>query len=90
MVSWGFAFKKGAVIFAWSILWTIVFGVFLVIAGVVGLFGIWGATDLMAALGGVIGGIIIAIVGAIIYQILLYATILKITMESTLEEAKKP
>ena len=90
MVSWGFAFKKGAIIFLWNILWTIVFMVFVGIGMGVGLFAVILADNPMQALGGAIGGMVIVVIGGIIYQILTYATIFKITMESTLEEAKKP
>jgi len=96
MVSWGFAFKKGFIIFLWSIVWIIVGTV---IGSIIGGAGFFGA--LMSEMGkttpnwgNVMAGFVLAMVGfaigGIITTILVYATILKITMESTLEEAKKP
>lgn len=94
MVSWGFAFKKGAIIFLWSIVWGIIGGVIFAIIGGAAWFGaigaimadpanpdlsaIWGAMGLMIA-GGVIGGLI--------SQIGLYATLVKKIVE-TVQELK--
>lgn len=37
MVSWGFAFKKGFIIWLWSIIWSIV-GIFALIVAITGLY----------------------------------------------------
>lgn len=89
MVSWGFAFKKGAIIFLWSIVWTIIYLVFLGIAGIVGFSLILFLEDPIQKLATVIGGFTIVVIGTIIYTILMLATIVKISAESALEEAKK-
>jgi hypothetical protein len=96
MVSWGFAFKKGFIMFLWSIVWIIIGTIIGAVIGGAALFG-----TLMSEMskttpdfGVIMGGFVLAMVGfaigGIISTILVYATILKITMETTLEEAKKP
>jgi len=89
MVSWGTAFKKGAIIFLWGIVWTIIYLVFFGIAAVLGFAMFIGTQTLSEALTVAIGGFVVVVIGTIIYAILMLATIVKITMESTLEEAKK-
>jgi len=86
---WGFAIKKSAKIFLLSILWTIVFGAFVAVAVAVGLFSVLSAPNIMQGLAGATGALAIVAVGAIIYTILIYATIFKITVETTLKEVKK-
>jgi hypothetical protein len=86
MVSWGLAFKKGFIIFLWSIVWSIIFGVFLAIALGAGVLAALSSGNLIPA----IGGIVVAMIGGIIYEILMIATVVKITMEATLDEARKP
>jgi len=96
MVSWGFAFKKGFIIFLWSIVWIIVGSIIGSIIGGAALLGTL-MTEMAKTepnFGNIMAGFGLAMVGfaigGIISTILVYATILKITMESTLEEAKKP
>jgi hypothetical protein len=96
MVSWGFAFKKGFIIFLWSIVWIIIGTVIGAVIGGAALFGTLMSEMSKATpdFGVIMGGFVLAMVGfaigGIISTILVYATILKITMETTLEEAKKP
>lgn len=93
MVSWGFAIKKGAIIFLWTIVWGIIGGIIGAALGGTAFIGILmnpaGVTpeSILGAFLGMMAGVLI---GSIITSILVFATILKITMESTLEEAKKP
>lgn len=87
MVSWTYAFKRGLVIWLWTILWGIV-------GGIIAL-GISGGSLIayvsnpsgvgVGAFFGVIAGII---VGALISSIGSYATLVKIILES--EEMRKP
>ena len=88
MVSWGFAFKKGLIIFLWSILWAIVGGVIgLVISGG-SLFAAIPAImrgDVSAVGGAMIGIFAGTIIGSLITSIGVYATIVKITLESVKE-----
>jgi hypothetical protein len=92
MVSWGFAFKKGAIIFLWSIVWGIIGGVIFLIIGGAGWFGAIGAiiadpTDIspiMGAMGLMIAG---GVIGGIISGIGMYATMVKIIVE-TVQELK--
>jgi hypothetical protein len=92
MVSWGFAFKKGLIIFLWTIVWGIIGSVIGFVLGGTALFAIM--TNPPADVGGLLMAMIGIMgafgVGSLITIILAYATIVKITMESTLEEARKP
>ncbi len=87
MVSWGFAFRKGLVIFLWSIVWAII-GVVIssVIAGVavLNILSNRTAANAFASLGIIIAGFI---VGYLIYSIGVYATIVKVTMEGMAQQA---
>jgi len=95
MVSWGFAFKKGAIIFLWSIVWGIIGGViFLLISGAAWL-GAIGAimadptnpaniSAIWGAMGLMIAG---SVIGGIISSIGLYATLVKKIVE-TVQELK--
>jgi len=95
MTTWGFSFKKGLVIFLWSIVWWIVGGI---IAGIIcgmAVLGAWGAlaeaatveeamTTVMGALVLMIAGFLI---GGIISIIGVFATIVKIVTEAV-QQAK--
>lgn len=90
MVSWGFAFKKGFIIWLWSIVWFILAGIISIVISGGSLFVFFtnpSETSLWASIAGMGIGIF---VGMLIYTVFLFATVVKITMESTLEEAKKP
>jgi len=101
MVSWGFAFRKGFTILLWSILWCIVGTVIAAIisgGAIVTIMTNWstyvspttGALD-FNKLGGPLAMLTVGyFIAMIITAVLILATILKITMETTLEEAKKP
>ena len=85
-MSWGFAFRKGFVIWLWTILWGILGGIIaIVISGgaLIAAFmaGTWEAVvgASVAIMAGSIVGILVASIGA-------YASIVKIVTESTLEE----
>jgi hypothetical protein len=92
MVSWGFAFRKGLVIWLWSILWGIV-------GGIIGAFISGGslftfALDPMAyqdpsAMAGMFLGMMAGVfIGALIAAIGMFASVVKIVVEAT-EEAKR-
>lgn len=92
MVSWGFAIKKGVIVFLWTIVWGIVGAVIGMVLGGAAIFGIISnppadTSGLLMALIAIMGAFSI---GSLVTIILSYATIVKITMESTLEEARKP
>ncbi|MFQ5758390.1 MAG: hypothetical protein ACE5IF_01785 [Candidatus Bathyarchaeia archaeon] len=94
MVSWSFAFKKGAIIFLWSIVWGIIGGIISMIIGFAGMMGMLGAiatgdpaqilTAFMGAMGAVIAG---AVIGGIITWIGIFATLVKKIVE-TVQELK--
>jgi hypothetical protein len=90
MVSWGFAIKKGFIMFLWCIVWGIIGSIIAAVISGGSLFTFLmnptaeGAT---LSLIGIMAGVLI---GSLFSSILVFATIFKITMESTLEEAKKP
>lgn len=91
MVSWSFAFKKGFIIFLWSILWGIAGTLIaLVISGGAILAvaldpwaftGLRGVGPALAMFAGIIVGVLVASIGN-------YATIVKITLESV-EETRR-
>lgn len=88
MVSWGFAFKKGLIIFLWSILWGIAGAI---IGGIISGGAFFAVLPAMmggdvSAIGGVLLGIFAgAIVGGLVSSIGVFATIVKITLESVKE-----
>lgn len=90
MVSWGYAFKRGAIIWLWSILWGIVGGIIALIISGGSLLAVVSnpsdSTTWAGAMAGVFAGVII---GALIASIGGFATIVKIVLESA-DEAKKP
>lgn len=88
MVSWGYAFKRGLVIWLWTIVWGIVGGVIaLAISGGSLLALITNPTGSVAA--GAIAGMFAGVfVGVLISSIGNYATMVKIILES--EERQKP
>jgi len=91
MVSWGFAFKKGFIIFLWSIVWGIIGGIItMVIGGSSIVLILTNPSNSNAWIGGLALMVIGSLIGSLIAAVLVFATILKITMESTLEEARKP
>ena len=91
MVSWGFAFKKGLIIFLWSIVWgiagmviaTIISGgaVFMLIMDPTAVTGPAVVGSLLGIFAGILIGVLVASIGN-------YATIVKITLESV-EETKR-
>lgn len=88
MVSWGFAFKKGLIIFLWNILWAIVGGVIGLIISGGSLFAAMPALmsgDTSVVEGAMIGIFAGMIIGSLIASIGVYATIVKITLESVKE-----
>ena len=100
MVLWSYAFRKGFMIFLWSIVWTIVgIVVALIISGgsLFTLFASFGAfssypygyASPSLALGSIIGIFAGIIIGSLVAGIGNYATIVKIVLESV-EETRKP
>lgn len=88
MVSWGYAFRRGLVIWLWTILWGIIGGVIaLVISGGSLLALITNPTGPVAA--GAIAGMFAGVfIGGLVASIGNYATMVKIILES--EETQKP
>jgi len=82
MVSWGYAFQRGLIIWLWTILWDIV--------GIIVAFVISGGSVFALFLnpsegltgGAVLGVIAGAIIGSLIAAIGSYATIVKIILDS--------
>jgi len=90
MVSWMYAFKRGFIIFLWSIVWGIVGGVIIMVFGRSAIFAIIAnPTNTSAWAGGLALFVIGALIGGLISAIGNYATIVKITLES-IEETKRP
>lgn len=93
MVSWSFAFKKGFVIWLWSIVWGIIGGIIGAIISGGSLFTIafnpsaW--TDPGAMAGAFIGMMAGVFIGALIASIGMFASVVKIVVESAVEESKK-
>ncbi len=91
MVSWSFAFRRGFVIFLWSIVWGIAAGVIaLVISGGAILAMVMNPLAFVgpAAAGPALMMVAGIIVGALVASIGNYATIVKITLESVEETTK--
>ncbi len=89
MVSWGFAFKKGFIIFLWTILWGFLGGIIAIAVSGGALIAAIAAGTYEAVLGafaGILGG---TILGMLIASIGTYASIVKVVMESTLEASEK-
>lgn len=95
MVSWGKAFRKGLTIFLWSLVWIIVSSIIILLgAGGLAASTFFGSTSPFEARpasnpGGFVFSLIVLIVGLIIGAIGTYATIVKVIVETALEEAKK-
>jgi len=90
MVSWAYAFKRGLIIFLWSIVWGIVAGAVMLVVGGGAFFAILAnPTNSSAWAGGLTLFIVGAIIGGLISAIGNYATIVKVTLES-IEETKRP
>jgi len=90
MVSWGTAFKKGFVIWLWSIVWLIVSSIIAIAISGGSLFVFLTnptETTFWASIAGIGIGIFI---GMLLYTVLLFATVVKISIEGAIEEAKKP
>jgi len=88
-VSWGFAFGRGFVIFLWTIVWGIIGGVigWVIVSGTVGA----ALTDLSAFATNP-GAFILALflgvfVGALVPLLGIFATIVKVTVESSIQQA---
>jgi hypothetical protein len=92
VVSWTYAFVKGATIFLWTIVWGVVGGVVaLVISGgailsMISNPGIFTSpSGIMGAFAGVFVGVL---VGSLIAVIGNYATIVKVTLESVEQRSR--
>ncbi len=87
MVSWGFAFRRGIVIWLWTILWGIIGAVIAIAISGGSVFAL-----ILNPTGGVAAGAVVGIfvgifVGALISSIGNYATLVKVILES--EEERK-
>jgi hypothetical protein len=90
MVSWGYAFKRGFIIWLWILLWGIIGGVIaLAISGGSLLAYVSNPTSegFTGSMVGVFAGVII---GALIASIGGYATIVKIILDSTEQKQNHP
>jgi hypothetical protein len=82
MVSWGYAFKRGIILWLWMILWGIVGGIIALAIGggslvayILNPSGTMGAGAMLGVFAGVIIGSLIATIGG-------YASMVKIILES--------
>ena len=99
MITWSYAFKKGFIIFLWSIVWGIVGAVIaLIISGgsllamiaSIGSSSSYYGYEPAAAIGSIIGIFAGMIIGSLVAGIGNYATIVKIVLESVEETKKAP
>ena len=88
MVGWGFAFKKGFVIFVWAIVWGLIGGV--IALAIVGgtLFGVLSnPSSVVSNIGAVIAALILAsILSALVASIGVFASIVKVTVEGAVQQ----
>ena len=90
MVSWGYAFKRGLVIWLWTILWGIVGGIIaLIISGGSLIAVVSNPSDSSTWTGAMVGVFAGVIIGSLIAAIGGLAAIVKIVLESA-EETRKP
>ena len=94
MVSWSFAFRKGAVVFLWSIVWGIIGGIVAIAISGGAIFSMFSnpsfysnPSSIMGAVAGIFVG---ALLGGLIAAIGSYATIIKVTLESLEERRAMP
>jgi uncharacterized membrane protein len=91
MVSWGYAFKRGLIIWLWTILWGIVGGIIALIISGGSLFAIVAnPSDSSTWAGAMIGVFAGVLIGSLIASIGSFATIVKIVLESAEEKQKPP
>lgn len=91
MVSWGYAFKRGLIIWLWTILWGIVGGIIALIISGGSLFAIVAnPSDSSTWTGAMIGVFAGVLIGSLIAAIGSFATIVKIVLESAEEKQKPP
>jgi hypothetical protein len=90
MVSWGYAFKRGLIIWLWTILWGIVGGIIaLIISGGSLIAVVSNPSDSSTWTGAMAGVFAGGIIGSLIAAIGGFATIVKIVLESA-DETRKP
>ncbi|MFQ6064455.1 MAG: hypothetical protein ACE5L6_03165 [Candidatus Bathyarchaeia archaeon] len=92
MTEWGFAFKKGFIIFLWSIVWGIVGGIIGAILSGGALFAVItnpaAITDPTAMAGAMMGIFAGVLIGSLIASIGVFASMVKIITEAA-EELRK-
>ena len=88
MVSWGYAFKRGGIIWLWTIVWGIIGSVIALLISGGSLLLLISDPSSTTLAGSIIGIVVGIIVGALITSIGNYAAIVKITLDS-IEETKK-
>lgn len=89
LVSWGFAFKKGFVVWLWGIVWGIVGGIIAIaISGgaILGALAAGTAEAFWAAFAGIMAG---TILGVLVASIGMEASRVKVILESSLEAREK-
>lgn len=82
MVSWGYAFKRGAVIWLWTILWGIIGGIVALVISGGSLFAYLSDPSAGLAAGAVLGVFAGVLIRALIALIGGYAAIVKIVLDS--------
>jgi len=89
LVSWGFAFRKGLVIWLWTILWGILGGIIAIVVSGGALVAALIAGTAEAFFGAFLAIMAGSIFGMLVVSIGTYASIVKIVTESTLKEQEK-
>jgi len=82
MVSWGYAFKRGLIIWLWTILWGIIGGIVAIVISGGSLFAYLSNPSEGLAAGAVLGVMAGVIIGALIALIGGYAAVVKIILDS--------
>jgi hypothetical protein len=82
MVSWGYAFKRGAVAWLWSIVWGIIGGIVAVVISGGALYAYLSNPSAGLASGAVLGVFVGVVIGGLIALIGGYAAIVKIILDS--------
>ncbi len=82
MVSWGYAFRRGLIIWLWTILWAIIGGVVAIAISGGSILALISNPTAGVAAGAVAGIFIGVIIGYLVMAISNYATIVKIILES--------
>lgn len=82
MVSWGYAFRRGFIIWLWTILWGIVGGVIALVISGGSLFAYLSNPSAGLAAGAVLGVFAGVVIGVLIALIGGYAAVVKVILDS--------